>query len=449
MHGPAPAAARVRVPREAGAAALARARPERAHASGARREPTPRGAVPHERIAPSEDAAHGGSRLGGRLRGRRHAVRVAVVPERGVSCLVALLVRAERAVVVREVRHSSDHAGDASFRDVARVADGARNRVAIEDGRAVKLELHRGLPDSRPRSFRGFRSSRLLRGLAPLQHHGAPRVRRVLFAVGDDLRAGPLLASRRRLEPDHRPADAVLVLQVVVQRQRSDIVVVPVPVPERCLGVPAETVPAETVPGVATPRRLVVILQPNVGDVAGIRLAKRPRRRARRAVSRRRVEPGIHLVHDEVIVHVAVYAVVVRVLLLERRAAESVALLQRDVLRGGGGGVACGVSARAASGLEEELEVVVVLGERDGVQRRGLGALRQVHVLVPRERLLDLDERLGAILEQVIHLAAVHAHHAEHELAGEPERERGVGVDDGLCRGDVEVEEGAGQRRVP
>ena len=148
------------------------------------------------------------------------------------------------------------------------------------------------------------------------------------------------------------------------------------------------------------------------------------------------MEPRVHLVHDEVVVHVAVYAVVVRVLLLERsiaceRAPGSRELrVQSDVLGVGGGG---GVARRGAVRLEEQLEVVVVLGERDGVQRRRLGALREVHVLVPRERLLDLDERLGAVLEQVIHLAAVHAHHAQHELAGEPERERGVGADDGLC----------------
>ena len=420
-------AARMRVPREAGAAALARARPERAHATGARLEPPPRRAVAHERVAPAEGASRGGSRLGGRLGGRRAAaVRVAVVPERGVPARIALLVRAERAVVVLEVRHSVDHAAPASLRDVARVSDGSRHRVAVQDGRRVELELHRRRPNARPRVllFPRFRSSRFLRRLAPLQHHGAPRVRRVLFALRD--------ARRRRLEPDHRPADAVLILQVIVQRQRRDIHLVPVVVPA--------AVPAEAVPGVtrARLRRLVVILQPHVGDVAGVRLAetvRSARRRARGPVPRARVEPRVHLVHDEVVVHVAVYAVVVRVLLLERRtrAREPARELrvQSDVLGGGGGG---GGGRRGAARLEEQLEVVVVLGERDGVQRRGLGALREVHVLVPRERLLDLDERLGAVLEQVIHLAAVHAHHAQHELAGEPERERGVGVDDGLCR---------------
>ena len=94
-------------------------------------------------------------------------------------------------------------------------------------------------------------------------------------------------------------------------------------------------------------------------------------------------------------------------------------------------------------GLEEELEVVVVLGEGDGVRGGGLGALGKVHVAILDEHLFDLHERLGAILKEVIHLAAVDADDAEHELAGETERQGGVRVDDGLCE---KTEGGAGRK---
>ena len=218
------------------------------------------------------------------------------------------------------------------------------------------------------------RAAPRLRGLAPLQHHGAPRVRRVFFALRD-FRA-PRFVVRgdgRRLEPNHGSADAVLILQVIVQRQRRDIRLVPVPVWGTFWGV-VLAVPTEAVPGVARAHvssRLVVILQPHVGGVAGVR-RRGVTRRARRPVPRARVEPRVHLVHDEVVVHVAVYAVVVRVLLLERSRRERAPGPANSASRVMSSAFAAAAASRGAGAvrLEEQLEVVVVLGERDGVQRR-------------------------------------------------------------------------------
>mmetsp|Transcript_12602 Transcript_12602/g.54124 ORF Transcript_12602/g.54124 Transcript_12602/m.54124 type:complete len:367 (-) Transcript_12602:104-1204(-) len=95
---------------------------------------------------------------------------------------------------------------------------------------------------------------------------------------------------------------------------------------------------------------------------------------------------------------------------------------------------------RRRRGVEEDLEVVVVLRERDEPQRRRLLPLRKVHRVSLGECGLDLHHRLGAILEEVVDLAAVDADDAEHELAGEAQRQGRVGVDDGLdCLRDVRL----------
>ena len=79
------------------------------------------------------------------------------------------------------------------------------------------------------------------------------------------------------------------------------------------------------------------------------------------------------------------------------------------------------------------LEVVVVFRERDHVVDRDGAALGEVRAF-PGERALYLDQRLGAVLEQVRHLPVVDSNDAEHELAGEAQRERGLGVHDRFWR---------------
>ena len=102
---------------------------------------------------------------------------------------------------------------------------------------------------------------------------------------------------------------------------------------------------------------------------------------------------------------------------------------------------------RRRRGVEEDLEVVVVLREGDEPQRRRLLPLRKVHRVSLGECGLDLHHRLGAILEEVVDLAAVDADDAEHELAGEAQRQGRVGVDDGLCAGSMEGSGGLGGQR--
>ena len=102
---------------------------------------------------------------------------------------------------------------------------------------------------------------------------------------------------------------------------------------------------------------------------------------------------------------------------------------------------------RRRRGVEEDLEVVVVLREGDEPQRRRLLPLRKVHRVSLGKRGLDPHHRLGAILEEVVDLAAVDADDAEHELAGEAQRQGRVGVDDGLCAGSMEGSGGLGGQR--
>ncbi len=47
--------------------------------------------------------------------------------------------------------------------------------------------------------------------------------------------------------------------------------------------------------------------------------------------------------------------------------------------------------------------------------------------------LLDLDERVVAVLEEVAHFLGVHLDHAQQQLAGQPQRQRRLRVDDGVC----------------